>query len=954
MKQRFSSLDLLCISTDLKFLENYRIQNIYDVGSRGLLFKFSLPNTKTLVLLDPGYRIHITRYHRTTAASPSGFVAKLRKHLRTRRLTCIEQLGIDRVLVLHFGEMYKLVLEFFAAGNVILLDSSNTILATFRVVKESQNVPPCAVGITYTLSQPTTTWLTKLTSSDVESWSKDKSPTLKQLLQTNVRHFSVDLLVKCIETAKLDPESAEYTITDVLNVIDEAQMAVQSMLEKPITGYIVSKHDSKLDAYIYDDFMPFEPIVSGEKKILSFEGYNSTVDEYFSTLESQKLDLRIAAQEASADRKLHMSRTEHARRIEQLRQLQNDNIAKGSAIEEHINLVSSAIDKVNNLLSQKIDWENIGKLIDIERMRNDPVANVISKLDLGNRKISLSLPLDSGYSESDSELDDSDYDTSDDETDTVTKQNKNSTITVDIYLHESPGANARRYYTAKKSAIDKEIRTSKSSKKALKSAEKKIQQDLQKSLNKEKQVLKPVRNPAWFEKFLWFISSEGYLAIAGRDSQQNDMIYRRYFRPGDLYVHADIDGAATVFLLNRVSNSPIPAMTLEQAGTFSVACSKAWEQKAVSSAWWVKYDQVSKTAPTGEYLNVSGFIISGSKTYIAPAQLVMGFGFLFKVDQESEQRHKRQILQPDIPVVEIEAEQDLSSFPEILEDFPDVDLETIKDDVKYNFSKQDEDSSVLAELLANTKFDTKRAEPSSEQQNVSDDHQSIVSQQDSIGGFNDPAQQAKKSVRGKKGKLKKIAKKYADQDEEEYQLRMEILGSTKGLERKIQKKNEQEKMRLEQQAKQMQSKKIREEKLMEKERRMKMRRNEEGAGIEDDDDDDEIGLSEMESVSLDSITGTVFKEDNILEAIPTFAPWSALKNCKYKVKLVPGTTKKGKAIKECLSVIFRMKVSEDDPELMSPRERDLIKSLRDEEMILPVGVSKVKVMATGMNTSKKK
>lgn len=36
-----------------------------------------------------------------------------------------------------------------------------------------------------------------------------------------------------------------------------------------------------------------------------------------------------------------------------------------------------------------------------------------------------------------------------------------------------------------------------------------------------------------FEKFLWFISSENYLVIAGRDQQQNELIVKRYLRPGE-------------------------------------------------------------------------------------------------------------------------------------------------------------------------------------------------------------------------------------------------------------------------------------------------------------------------------------------------------------------------------------------------------------------------------------
>jgi hypothetical protein len=41
-----------------------------------------------------------------------------------------------------------------------------------------------------------------------------------------------------------------------------------------------------------------------------------------------------------------------------------------------------------------------------------------------------------------------------------------------------------------------------------------------------------VRKPAWYERFHWFISSENYLVISGRDAQQNELIVKRYFRWG--------------------------------------------------------------------------------------------------------------------------------------------------------------------------------------------------------------------------------------------------------------------------------------------------------------------------------------------------------------------------------------------------------------------------------------
>jgi hypothetical protein len=46
-------------------------------------------------------------------------------------------------------------------------------------------------------------------------------------------------------------------------------------------------------------------------------------------------------------------------------------------------------------------------------------------------------------------------------------------------------------------------------------------------------TLQVVRKAAWFERFHWFISSENYLVISGRDAQQNELIVKRYFRKGE-------------------------------------------------------------------------------------------------------------------------------------------------------------------------------------------------------------------------------------------------------------------------------------------------------------------------------------------------------------------------------------------------------------------------------------
>ncbi len=67
--------------------------------------------------------------------------------------------------------------------------------------------------------------------------------------------------------------------------------------------------------------------------------------------------------------------------------------------------------------------------------------------------------------------------------------------------------------------------------------------------------------------------------------------------------------------------------------------SKAWNSKIVTSAYWVKSNQVSKTAPSGEYLTTGSFMIRGTKNYLPPSNLQMGLALLFRVADESIVNH---------------------------------------------------------------------------------------------------------------------------------------------------------------------------------------------------------------------------------------------------------------------------------------------------------------------------
>ncbi|VEL42054.1 unnamed protein product [Protopolystoma xenopodis] len=123
MKLRFSSFDLLVALSEIRhILLNHRVINIYDINTKTYLIKFSGPsNDKHILLLQAGSRIHITDFEWPKNLIPSGFTAKslrakLRKHIKNKRLTEIVQLGFDRVVDLQFGSgevAFHLIFEFY-------------------------------------------------------------------------------------------------------------------------------------------------------------------------------------------------------------------------------------------------------------------------------------------------------------------------------------------------------------------------------------------------------------------------------------------------------------------------------------------------------------------------------------------------------------------------------------------------------------------------------------------------------------------------------------------------------------------------------------------------------------------------------------------------------------------------------------------------------------------------
>ena len=127
------------------------------------------------------------------------------------------------------------------------------------------------------------------------------------------------------------------------------------------------------------------------------------------------------------------------------------------------------------------------------------------------------------------------------------------------------------------------------------------------------------RKGEWYEKFRWFITTAGKLAIGGRDAQSNTLLVRRHLENEDTVYHADVFGSPFFVLKRGTEQTPEEVLEVAQA---TVAFSSAWKTGlGTADAYWVNKEQVGTSAPSGEYLAKGSFMIRGKKNTI-PHNLV--------------------------------------------------------------------------------------------------------------------------------------------------------------------------------------------------------------------------------------------------------------------------------------------------------------------------------------------
>lgn len=209
-------------------------------------------------------------------------------------------------------------------------------------------------------------------------------------------------------------------------------------------------------------------------------------------------------------------------------------------------------------------------------------------------------------------------------------------------------------------------------------------------------------------------------------------------------------------------------------------------------------------------------------------------------------------------------------------------------------------------------------------------------------------------VRGKHGKRNKLKTKYADQDEEDRALALRLLGSAaaeKATEDAAAKAAKEEELAAQKRRRQQQHiRAVEKGKEAEDIRRINL---EEGL--------ETLDATEAEALEdLEAYVGTPFAGDEVIHALVVCGPWDAIgTRCRWRAKMQPGSTKKGKAVREVLSMWTRMIQNGEkkkrpgagegnevmvEEEKVRRREAELLHGLQESEVIGVVPVGKVRVI----------
>lgn len=584
-----SNVDVFAVTSELnEMLRGARVDKAYQPLKDTVIIRFHVPGEGRVdVVMQAGVRIHRTNYPPQNPKVPPSFPMLLRKHLKGGVVREVRQHGFDRIveITVEKDQEYTLMVELFAKGNIILLNQEREIILPLKrktwsdrriASREIYEYPPSR-GINPLDHDP----------SELEDILMNSGADLIRTLARN--GFGGLYAEEIVLRAGLDKNTPCSNLTpDDIRKIDAAiYETFKPLRELDLKPHIIGDGE---------DVLPIELRVYSGRERRYFESFNDAADEFFSSIFREEIR---RAHEEEWEREVDRFRKRlriQRETLEKFKKTIEVSTRRGDLLYANYSLVEEVLATIRRA-REKYSWDEIKNIIADARKRGLPEASNITEIDrMGN----ITILLDGEPVRIDSKLG----------------------VPENAEVYYEKAKKAKRKIKGVMTAIEK-------TEKEIERIEKKRDDALRNIMVPRRRVKRKLR---WFEKFRWFVSSDGFLVIGGRDAGTNEMVVKKHMEPRDIYLHSDIHGAPSVVI--KTEGRDVPETTIQEAAVFAASFSSAWTRGFTSlDVYWVHPEQVSKTPRSGEFVARGAFIIRGSRNYLRGVPLKIAIGV---VDYEGE------------------------------------------------------------------------------------------------------------------------------------------------------------------------------------------------------------------------------------------------------------------------------------------------------------------------------
>jgi predicted ribosome quality control (RQC) complex YloA/Tae2 family protein len=580
MKHEMSSVDVAALIKELRPpLLDAKIGKIYQHSPDEIRIGLHIfKEGRTNLVIEAGRRLHLTKYPGIAPKFPQSFPMLLRKYLSGGRITDISQYDFDRIIEMHIrrGEDKTILLiELFSKGNIVLLDSEKRIILPLKSISFKDR--KVIKGEIYELPQAQLSPVTATLNELKEMFSRSDSDVVRTMAtRMNIGGQYAEELCLRAGIEKSTPASRLQDAAPVLNAMKEVFKPLSAELRPDIVF-----EDGKAI-----DVLPFElsQYKKNEKKY--FGTFNEALDEYFSRKEEVKKEEAFEVKKEKPALEYRLQKQMQA--LQKFKEDEGKLVHTGELIYANYQTCEGILKAIRDAKDKGYSWDEIKSILKSSDM---PEARTVKSINPGKGTV------------------------------TVALDNEEVELDVRLSVHQ----NSQVYYDRAKKMSAK-----------IKGALEAIEET--KKLSEKERPLEPKRKPEkprqkWYEQFRWFISSDGFLVIGGRDAQSNEDIVKRYLEKRDIFFHTHVSGSPAVVI--KTEGKEVPDATLFEAAQFTVSYSGVWKSgQASGDCYRVLPEQVSKTPESGEYVPTGAFVIRGKRNYYKDVRLGAAIGLLLNEEKK--------------------------------------------------------------------------------------------------------------------------------------------------------------------------------------------------------------------------------------------------------------------------------------------------------------------------------